>query len=986
MSEILTSGALKFTEANTPTRAGELIDTLSEIYDIPTPRLGMLVYVRDEAKEYIIRSLKSKVVGGVIVPDAAVDEYELASDFSYVEWSAGMSMNNFTKEGVYSIRGLRMGDNDNLPISNVGDDASFAARLFVTVTPEGTTVYRHIIGQTLILSNAEGNETKIYIRSGKSVTPNDESIEWSAWTMMQGNREVGVVESLDEFTDNGIYSGVWGKKAGEVETFVMVVINDYVVVGGDRNRVTQFKYAFNSLSASKKSLSSFMSRVCSADGEWSEWEILNKSEIDALVNNAITAEAGRAVEAETALENTINRVKDYAARIDGNAFSATANEVKLKTTGVDISKEHTVTLPAATETKAGVMTAEDKGKLDNLGSSISELSQNISEVGNSIEQQVAAETARAEAEEAKIRKDSVQFESLNVSAYSEKVSIGYRNNAVNKEARTLDLPAATETKAGVMTAADKKLFAISTNLYSGRTVPGYINSSNGSLAVSNSLPNAVTSEEIDVVGGKVYCLTGRENSDAKSIRCLKEDGSVCKVLSAANGVEASDYYLPTIDASNTAREGQFKVPEDATKVQFGIVVYKEFSNDYNNIVLEYVGDSYDDRFTPSEFNGYKGDTLGIKESAIPEELRNTIKRNTEEIATLQESLENLAKKESGTKKLKMLCFGNSFTQDSMSYVPFILKNIAPDLELTLGICYIGGCVLAQHYSNFSGETNVSVPNPNTYASNDTLYYNPTGYAYYKFDGQGAWAKPHTYNPMVDELLQDDDWDIVTFQQGSAQAGGTNPADYYDKYYQPFIYKLHKLLFDKIKSFNRKSVKIGWLSIHGSGGSLDGIKNNYNSVISNSKKVEDNTATSVVFAYGTAVQNLRTIDEIANIPGENINTGTGEHYVGLLADGSHLQDGLGCLCAAYYNALKILECAGINNIGIIGESTVVDVDFIQRNNIPGTNPSGIASESQILGIKDDNGVVNAKYIYLAQAAAHKAMQKPYEVTDLNSYNV
>lgn len=64
-------------EVNTPTRVGELIETIEEIYNIPTPRVGMLVYVKDEGRCYIIRSLKGDVVAGVEVSGAKVDGYEL---------------------------------------------------------------------------------------------------------------------------------------------------------------------------------------------------------------------------------------------------------------------------------------------------------------------------------------------------------------------------------------------------------------------------------------------------------------------------------------------------------------------------------------------------------------------------------------------------------------------------------------------------------------------------------------------------------------------------------------------------------------------------------------------------------------------------------------------------------------------------------------------------------------------------------------------
>jgi hypothetical protein len=72
------------------------------------------------------------------------------------------------------------------------------------------------------------------------------------------------------------------------------------------------------------------------------------------------AETERAGEAESRLEGYIDSVKSAAARVDGNLFTATADEVKLTTTGVDIANQYSVALPAATTEKAGVMSAEDK--------------------------------------------------------------------------------------------------------------------------------------------------------------------------------------------------------------------------------------------------------------------------------------------------------------------------------------------------------------------------------------------------------------------------------------------------------------------------------------------------------------------------------------------------------------------------------------------------------------------------------------------------
>ena len=195
-----------------------------------------------------------------------------------IVWDETSNLNNYIEAGIYNISGLRLRVNDNLPISNSGENSSIAAKLLVTATPEGTTVIRHIFGQTLILSNAEGNETNIYTRSGKSVTTDDNSIQWSDWEKLQGIVETyfNLIDSgwkinklsstgdilsppnsngLNGMVDNGMYSGIFADKLLSenptfVETFVLVVINDYAISNrlGVPRRISQLKYATDVIS------------------------------------------------------------------------------------------------------------------------------------------------------------------------------------------------------------------------------------------------------------------------------------------------------------------------------------------------------------------------------------------------------------------------------------------------------------------------------------------------------------------------------------------------------------------------------------------------------------------------------------------------------------------------------------------------------------------------------------------------------------------
>lgn len=293
------------------------------------------------------------------------------------------------------------------------------------------------------------------------------------------------------------------------------------------------------------------------------------------------------------------------------------------------------------------------------------------------------------------------------------------------------------------------------------------------------------------------------------------------------------------------------------------------------------------------------------------------------------------------KQIKILCFGNSFTQDSMSYVPFILKNLAPNVKLTLGIAYIGGCPLVQHLANFTGEDQVL----------NGVVYTQTNYTYYKSINGEAWISNGSKN--VNAMLADEKWDIITFQQN----GGAAYQDW-DIYFAPFIFKLHKSLFDKMGY----GIKLGWILTQGAYASdYENLLNHWQGTANNSKKVLETTGTSILFPFGTAVQNLRTtsLKEI----------GDGEAH-NLMADSGHLQDGIGCMTAAYANIIVILNYLGIYKTGVIGEQTRVNSAFITEKNIPGPH----LGTSGVVGVTNDN-------CYLAQVAAECAIKKPYEVTDL-----
>ena len=301
-------------------------------------------------------------------------------------------------------------------------------------------------------------------------------------------------------------------------------------------------------------------------------------------------------------------------------------------------------------------------------------------------------------------------------------------------------------------------------------------------------------------------------------------------------------------------------------------------------------------------------------------------------------------KVTNSREVNILMLGNSFTQDSMSYVPFIMKNIVPSVKLNLAIGYIGGCPLAQHCANLTQENQVL----------NGITYSPINYTYQLYEsGSASWVS--VGSKSIAEMLAEKEWHIITLQQN-----GSDAAKSWDVCYAPFIYKIHKALYEKVS----RTTKLGWLLVHGAYASTaENLLANWKGSAENTQKIQDLTANQIVFPYGTAVQNLRTTS-LANL-------GDGGFLMG---DTAHLHEGIGCLTAAYANALTILDCLGLRELSIIGEKTRPNKAWCTEKGVLAPNYGAITND--VIGITEDN-------CYLAQVAAIQAVKKPYEVTDCSN---
>lgn len=285
-----------------------------------------------------------------------------------------------------------------------------------------------------------------------------------------------------------------------------------------------------------------------------------------------------------------------------------------------------------------------------------------------------------------------------------------------------------------------------------------------------------------------------------------------------------------------------------------------------------------------------------------------------------------------TRTIKILSVGNSYSADAFMYFPYVFRNVAPELDIIIGIASVGSCTMAMHYS---------------YATGGNANYN-----YYKWtSSNGAWTS--SSSKTLEYAVQDEYWDMVIFQQKS-----TDSANY--STISPYLTPIIKWLFAKVG----RAVKVGWLmtpalprgnsGLSGYGWSSDQF---YASLVTTAQSILTDTPVSFVIPEGTAIQNCRktSLNELGDY-----------EYNYMVQDGVHLQQGLPCLAASYACVQYILDLIGYTNKGILG-------DTIRPTDALDTTWNIISQQGNCVGVTNANCM-------LAQMCVMMAMKKPYEITN------
>lgn len=278
-----------------------------------------------------------------------------------------------------------------------------------------------------------------------------------------------------------------------------------------------------------------------------------------------------------------------------------------------------------------------------------------------------------------------------------------------------------------------------------------------------------------------------------------------------------------------------------------------------------------------------------------------------------------------SKALSVLVIGNSYSRDAFSYVPAIIENVCPDVQLDFNILYIGGVALNTHWDNIAG--NVDSFTLDTYSS-DTK----------KWDS--------FINVSGSSIISYNVWDLIVFQEGSVKA----------IYYSNFSEILSSLLSYCQQSQWRTKYAFMLNPTHPLGNASIGdmgSDNEWNLIVTSAKEVLSKTDVDFLIPCGTAIQNARRTYMDAY--------GTFGH---LSYDGAHLQEGIPCLVEAYTAAQTILNEFG-HDVSIADCKVEVTQNWVKEKNIPGQH-GGV-----IKGSKEE--------YELAKKCALDAVNNPYSLS-------
>lgn len=246
--------------------------------------------------------------------------------------------------------------------------------------------------------------------------------------------------------------------------------------------------------------------------------------------------------------------------------------------------------------------------------------------------------------------------------------------------------------------------------------------------------------------------------------------------------------------------------------------------------------------------------------------------------------------ESMTKSLRILFIGNSLTQDAVSYLPLLLKDLAPELDFKIYMWYNGGKTLTQQLEYFNNDTPCEI---------FSVCENTT-----------SWTNNNN-SVTMSSILSTYQFDIVCLQEYfnyKSEYSASDKADF-------------QSVVDYIKAHYSGTFKVVTLLHQPKRDRPDSI---FRLTLESNKWLLDNTVVQSVIPAGAATYKALST--------ELDSLGDQGH---LSPDGTHSQEGLPCMLQAYVTALWVFDQFCIQR-GVLNNAVRVTASNYSSIHVPGPN--------------------------------------------------
>lgn len=141
--KVIVSGSLIPSSNNSPLDLRTRINTIAEVESIQVPFVGMIFYVMDEEKFYVVKSLKSMEMGNMVLEDSVVDRFEPLVDVKIDADGVEVDLSEYAKKSFVEekIAAIEHPQQDISHLATKEEVEKLHKRRYeVTGVPEGTLV------------------------------------------------------------------------------------------------------------------------------------------------------------------------------------------------------------------------------------------------------------------------------------------------------------------------------------------------------------------------------------------------------------------------------------------------------------------------------------------------------------------------------------------------------------------------------------------------------------------------------------------------------------------------------------------------------------------------------------------------------------------------------------------------------------------------------------------------------------------------------